>query len=633
MPGNRTSTRRAKTAQACSSCKKHKTRCEILDHTSKPIRCHRCKVLSIACSYEQRPLPDVSRPASHPKWRGEFGTLLKPPIPKSASSDPQRPTSSVSFNKQLWSFIEDENLDWSAPMLTIERLAAIHSSDASSPITDFVRNDVSLEMILPEGRIDYLIDLFSAQYTPWLNFNPIRNSKNPLVDIACSAVAARHLEGAAGREVRLRLQALSRESITQLVFKPGASESVEAVQSLLILSLWPPFGSPESDVLEWDSRALISAAVRMGVNLGLNEAAAAANDMQTTQYVDPMDVAEAVERARLWIALTNTDSMLCLGTRRTPSSSRSSDDLSFVKFPAILDAQTNLQDLRLGLIGRLLDFCEEGDAICADATKDGWAHNIKSVLDRIKREQRWLIPLPVVFETDKFYLETLHIMHGICRLLVIYNVFWELGSAPLPEAVGPRWAEQLIPGRSKGREALITLLARDMVRTGESLLVSFLATPTARLCTLPDTYFTVIALTGTYLVGANFFVYQFGTTRMLSGATELVLEKTVARLYRAACGPGHAAQRAAILLQNMLAKWKLRGRPSSTDTTQLLSTDSSSQCAELPPLPMEGMPSLFTFPTDLQPSMFTMEPYFDLESFRDVDGSFWDGLMQQQWMW
>lgn len=46
--------KRTKSGQACASCRKHKTRCEILDDgiTYGIVKCHRCKVLNIECSFE-----------------------------------------------------------------------------------------------------------------------------------------------------------------------------------------------------------------------------------------------------------------------------------------------------------------------------------------------------------------------------------------------------------------------------------------------------------------------------------------------------------------------------------------------------------------------------------------------------
>lgn len=57
--------KRAKAAQACLSCRKHKTRCEMLDGDNAGAQCHRCKVLSLSCSFEdgsgQSPGPSSAR--------------------------------------------------------------------------------------------------------------------------------------------------------------------------------------------------------------------------------------------------------------------------------------------------------------------------------------------------------------------------------------------------------------------------------------------------------------------------------------------------------------------------------------------------------------------------------------------
>lgn len=44
--------KRSKTNQACTSCKKNKTRCEVLDASQISRQCHRCKVLDLPCSFE-----------------------------------------------------------------------------------------------------------------------------------------------------------------------------------------------------------------------------------------------------------------------------------------------------------------------------------------------------------------------------------------------------------------------------------------------------------------------------------------------------------------------------------------------------------------------------------------------------
>ncbi|KAJ7029725.1 hypothetical protein C8F04DRAFT_1006540 [Mycena alexandri] len=602
-------TRRAKSIAACASCRKHKTRCEILHPNSSPVQCHRCKVLSIACSYESDQAPVSTQQSVSPEH----------PVRPQRSSPTIR-TSLDTTTLRLWSFVpEAQDLDWSAPMLGIQRLTTI-PVDNTAP-NEFVNNDLSLSTILPEGRIDYLLDLFNIQYTPWLNFRPIRNSKNPLVDIACSAVAARHLEGEVGKAVRLRLQTLAYDSIARMIFSPGAPESVEAVQCLLVMSLWRPFGATP-EIYGWTARSLISAAVRIAMNLRLNYASTVVKDLRN--FPDRASISEAYEQALLWIALTNAESMLCLGTRSEPLSRRSDDDRLLIQFPIVLDARTDLRNLRLGLTARQFDLYEECSAIClgSELDKVEWVQDIKSVLQQMRRGSRHLMPMAVVLEQEQFYFQALHISDGIARLLVLYHAFWEARST-LPQIPrGQPWHGHFISGGAG--EALFFMWARDMLQTSEGLLVAFLSAPTHQLCTAPDNYFNMVALAAGYLIGVKFLVLREGPGSLL-GAADLILTKTVTNLRLAACGPGHAAHRCALLVEFILAKWNKRERPElciSQGTAPPI--DFSQAQMNIP----EISGSLHSCPTPLVDVEFMF-----LNSMLADDKSFWEALVQDELTW
>ncbi|KAJ7684099.1 hypothetical protein DFH06DRAFT_970105 [Mycena polygramma] len=606
--------KRAKTAQACASCRKNKTRCEILDHSSSPVRCHRCKVLSIECSYE------------HTRVQTPAHLVSRPPVPAlfEANASGDQPHTAT-MKPRLWSFIsQSHTIDWSAPMLAIQHLPTSPSVNTASP--QFVDRDLSLSVILPGSRIDSLIDTFDTQYTPWLNFQPIRNSTNPLIDIACCAVAARHLEGE--NEVRLRLQALARQSVAQIMSDPAASGSIETVQSLLILSLWVPFGAaPETE--GWDPRSMISTAVHLAVNLGLNEASAVANEMRKRQF-NPVaaQMVQVSERARLWIALTNAESLVCLGTRRAPSSSRTAEDNLLVQFPRSLNARSDFRDLRLGLIARQFDLFEECTAVCLGSDKTEWAQDMKSVLEAMRREKRLLLPLSVVLDTDQFYFHALHISHGGCRLLALYHAFWEARSSLPQIPIGQPWHNEFMPFGAG--EKVLSAWGRDMLQTCEALLVAFLSLPPTRLCTAPDTYFHIVALAAAYLVGVKFLVLRLGPNSMLLGASDLLLAKTITNLRGAACGPGHAAHRCAFLVQSMLDKWNARGSTGSRISQPLPQQTASA----IPPADssrqihgngvIEALPCMF--------SGFDVEFMF-LNSMLADAKQFWDALAQEQLTW
>ena len=56
--------KRSKTNQACTACKKSKTRCEILETVTaglNAIGCHRCNVLNITCSFKEAPVQEAAQ--------------------------------------------------------------------------------------------------------------------------------------------------------------------------------------------------------------------------------------------------------------------------------------------------------------------------------------------------------------------------------------------------------------------------------------------------------------------------------------------------------------------------------------------------------------------------------------------
>lgn len=87
---------------------------------------------------------------------------------------------------------------------------------------------------------------------------------------------------------------------------------MESIQSLLILSLWPPvYGLAESNFQ--DGRVLIASAVSMAMNLRLNEASAKVMIVHDTPGQDASTLnaiatdSENIEKARLVRALSSLD--------------------------------------------------------------------------------------------------------------------------------------------------------------------------------------------------------------------------------------------------------------------------------------------------------------------------------------
>jgi hypothetical protein len=105
--------------------------------------------------------------------------------------------------------------------------------------------------------------------------------------------------------VNARLQGLAEDLIIKMIFNPRVSESIEAIQTLLILSLWEPIGGPENDGR--DGRVLLASAVSMAMNLRLNQASARAEALRKTAQMnggymveeDSVALNEMSEHARL----------------------------------------------------------------------------------------------------------------------------------------------------------------------------------------------------------------------------------------------------------------------------------------------------------------------------------------------
>ncbi|KAF7366711.1 hypothetical protein MSAN_00929200 [Mycena sanguinolenta] len=551
--------KKPKSIQACASCRKHKTRCEILDPSKSPVRCHRCKTLTLQCSYEETILPTAS--------------TSRPPVTESAESS-KKPTplnamttypATLPPTDRIWSFVTEEHkgIDWSAPMLAIQRLTQLpfaHVDLSTEPPPILPAGDLTLSQILSDEQKLHLLHIFDERYTPWLNFKPTRRPSGSLLEVVCCAVASRHLDNAL---VKAQLQKLTEDTIGKLIFNPRPSESVEALQALLIISLWSPLGGPPENEGR-DGRLLIASAVSMAMNLRLNQASAKASDLKKRNggrlsVEDAETLEELSENARLWIALTNTESMLCVGTGRVPLSRRSPEDNQMIQFPEVFDELVDYGDLRLGITASNFDLVEEGVSkrLRPGTDVDGWYDEMMIILEKMKRMKRLLAPLPYVLDHHPFYFHMLHIYEEMSRLLVLYHALYDarvsVGHIPLGES----WHGYFKP---HGAEA-VGEWGRDMVLTTESLLVHFLAADRNLLSTSPDNLFTMVALAAGHLVGVKFLMFR-GGSRLL-GSSDLLLAQLVDLLLSVSCAPGHAPQRTALLIRGMIAKWEGRFKPSA----------------------------------------------------------------------
>lgn len=182
--------KRTKASQACTSCRKQKSRCEILEVRPTPgvpiiIRCHRCKTLNAQCSFETSELihfspktilhtsPAVPSPAAPTLTTSEsrdggagLSTLAavasarpnvaEAPLNHISGSFRMRPEDLVpTATTPIWGSVS--RVDWTAtPMLAIQELARCPRTDTGVQLPSADR----LSDILSPTEITSLLEVF-----------------------------------------------------------------------------------------------------------------------------------------------------------------------------------------------------------------------------------------------------------------------------------------------------------------------------------------------------------------------------------------------------------------------------------------------------------------------------------------
>ncbi|KAJ7827022.1 hypothetical protein B0H14DRAFT_2517202 [Mycena olivaceomarginata] len=627
-----TAARKPKGIQACISCRKNKTRCELLDTTTSPIQCHRCRAIGVHCSYEETLVPAVQESPSPPVSSPIHSKPSVPP-PSGFRPRPDPFPSVMPPETRVWQFVDEnhhEFIDWSAPMLAIRNLVRPPSanSDLAGPLpSSSYPRETSLETILTPDQVQYLLEIFDHKYTPWINFKLIRQSNSFLLDTICCSIASRYMDCTSiDPSVNARLQGLAEDLIIKMIFNPRVSESIEAIQTLLILSLWEPIGGPEND--ERDGRVLLASAVSMAMNLRLNQASARAEALRKTAQMnggymveeDSVALNEMSEHARLWVSLTNAESMLCLGTGRVPLSRRSPEDQRSVDFPQSFVGLTDYRNLRLGLVSMQATIAEEGVGLRINAPSeiDSWYDKLTSILESLKRGRRLLLPLAVTLDHEQFYFHILHIYDGICRLLVLYNAFWEARVAVGHVPFGEVWHHRFLPHGVQ----VVPEWGRDMIQTSEAILVYACQADVELLGRAPNVYFYMITLAAGYIVGVKFLMHRRPEGGVLLGGSDLLLARTATHFIRASSGPGHSAHKCALLINGMIAKWESRGtmeqRPVVPTNLTPPSSDADSSSSHYP-----NNSPLRAIPPELDFSAF-------LNTTTAMDAEFWKELQNPE---
>ncbi|KAK0491467.1 hypothetical protein IW261DRAFT_1325024 [Armillaria novae-zelandiae] len=567
---SRSRSKRSK-VQACSSCRRHKTRCEVLDLERSVVRCHRCNVLKLECSYEGMdksvftPEPSVTKSspgsAEAPTIQSayELGVGSRHLNTGTSSGSPSTVADSplglgnddVNYFPRpdnMWAFVP-HRLDWWAPLTAMQELAKQPQEDKfHTP----AMNDHSLSNILSQAEIDHLITLFSVNYTPWVNLTLTREGSTSFLDLICCTIASRYLDAATRGLVAPRLQRLAEDTIARMIFNPELFESQETIKGLIILSLWTPICGLSKGGSR-DGRMLISMAVSMALNLGLNDASATAIGLRDKVPCDQVALDEATDKARLWVTLSTTESMLCIGTRRAPLSRRSPSDMSIFAIICPLNTSEG-RDLRIRLFAEIYNAGEQGMAVEFPTREDmdAWYDGVSNSLASMDRLCRLILPLSVVLSHDKFYYHMLLLLLQGVRLLVLYHAI-QLARRAVLNPDGDTNMFWFLEVKPRGLN-IITTWGKECLSVGEAVIVALLQADKALLPTTPDIAFMTMAFAGALIVGVKFLMVERVGIELL-GSGDALLEQSFQLLSQVAFSQDHAAQRCSALLQAFHASW------------------------------------------------------------------------------
>lgn len=169
--------KRSKSSQACTSCRRHKTRCE---HEGPSSKCHRCRVLYLPCNFDVDPTRSSTSadPPEATPWdqSGPSGSLQTTPIPQATNADPAStpppyfiPSPSMSTLDEMVSKVKEilpvsirnrapfPGRDWTVtPMLAIRELLVLKPISLNPEVS--TTHDTYLSDIFPKDTIRSLLE-------------------------------------------------------------------------------------------------------------------------------------------------------------------------------------------------------------------------------------------------------------------------------------------------------------------------------------------------------------------------------------------------------------------------------------------------------------------------------------------
>lgn len=516
------------------------------------------------------------------------------------------------------------------PMLAMQALTRAGSVDDSS------RNkvDQSLLHILGREQVDYLTDIFEERYAPWLNLQPSQQPEGPLLKLAQCCVASRHLGSSTRSAVSPQLYRLADESIFKQAYHP--LPSTDAIHAMLVLSLWQPIEDPTTTESR-DGRLIASTAVSMAMNLRLSEAMVYSKTLRKQKKPNELpsaELMEAIDKARLWFALNNVESMLCVGTGRNPISDCDSliHDAIDTTSMATIGAG---RDMRLTLISQMFAATQYGLSIRLRSAEEIGVF-YKEVLDFLMRMdviERLIYPLPVLAEHEVFFFTMLQVYYQSCRLLVLVHALIETKTVISKCDQQNPWflvAEHngINLGRSWGHQALVL---------SEGILITALSRPElVLLSAAPDNFFSMLTLATFFVILSKWSVME-NACEQLPGSSDSILARTIDRMQQVSAAPDHVPAKCARVIEAGVLSFRKRSSEKSEADSQLSRPllehfDTAARNFRervSAPTAHSGYPTEQQYPHTQQsfPSFPINDPNYFMNSDIILDNDFWSSFM------
>uniref|UniRef100_A0A0W0G5Y9 Zn(2)-C6 fungal-type domain-containing protein n=1 Tax=Moniliophthora roreri TaxID=221103 RepID=A0A0W0G5Y9_MONRR len=585
--------KRSKASQACQACRKNKTRCELLDAVPQPggnLRCHRCKVLGVTCSFENssiihlapaqssskqtilindtRPARPPSPPSRHTSYSASppDGRWLSSGSSSSSHSEPiqspdllkMEPEDLVPSLHIPWG--PSASYDWTAvPLMSIRQLADNSDREATALIEKQMKEprvetytDNELSDILSEDQVDRLLEIYNQHYAPLLCLPPRQTERRtPLLDLVRASTAARGMDPLTRRTALPRMQKLIEETFLSKIMS-SSTLSTDSIEALMILSCWPPL-CPTGYKEQRDPRMLIESAVELATNLGLTKASSVRESL-VAEDAGSAQLRDITDNARLWLSLTVLDSSLCIGTGTNTVSHRMERDRSFVDPTSMRNIEC-ARDIRLGYMSEVLSLVERGCRMRLDNPSNlekffGEAESLSALVNCVFTFSG---PLSAVTQYDKVWFEMMALqMHG-WRLLLYHHLFHEIRTV-----MDGHNSQSWIKAEFKGIPIALSL-GKDGIVSAQAILASTLALDTKLLAASPDHVFMMITFAAIWILITNFSIYQLSKIN-LGWASDRLVVLTAERLVEVSVTPNDLPAKCAHMIRRLANVWDGRAK-------------------------------------------------------------------------